>query len=616
MANPPRAAQSTTAVGSQESGGRSKADIKHKISQLRLAAEQARLLGTVVENAGDGVLILTPAVEEGGPRIAYVNAAFSRITGYPRDQVIANTLDVLGFAKSDAPLHPVLLQHMFDEKPFSGEAESLRIDGSLCHLEVSAIPVRDEVGQLSHWIMFVRDVSERKTAMIALERQAQYDGLTDLPNRVLLLDRLEQAILSQRRRKTSVALMIMDLDRFKEVNDCFGHHAGDILLRQVAYRLRSVSRKSDTIARLGGDEFAVILPQVASRETAEEVARKLLRVFETPFLLPDQSIKIGASIGIAICPDHGHDAASLLRCADIAMYQSKKSRTEPQVYSPHFDRSTAEQLGLESDFHIAVDQNQLVLHYQPIIDFRSGRPIRAEALVRWNHPETGLIPPDRFLPIAESTGLLRRMNEWVINEALRQCAKWRDTGVSMKVAVNLSPSSLRDASVSEVVSDLLSRWSIEPSDLALEITENSIMTDPGSALAVLSLLQTLGVSLSLDDFGTGYSSLANLRQVPFDEIKIDKSFVMEMTANGSDAAIVRSTIDLAHNLGKVVVAEGVENAETWMALADLGCDFVQGYYISKPMPGEGLPEWLDQHRLSQSSPINPTYPRADNRLFF
>jgi diguanylate cyclase (GGDEF)-like protein len=440
----------------------------------------------------------------------------------------------------------------------------------------------------------LRDVSDRKAQLAALEHQALHDVLTDLPNRVLLLDRLGQAILTSARQKTSLALVIMDLDRFKEVNDTFGHHIGDQLLMQVGPRLRNQIRASDTVSRLGGDEFAILLPDIGDVDAAVATGKKLIRALEAPFIVEEHAFDIGASIGIVLSPDHGNDAATLMRRADVAMYIAKQSNSGYAVYSAEQDRNSPTRLALMSELRHGIDHGQLLLHYQPKVDLERGTFWQLEALVRWRHPQHGLMPPDDFIPLAERTGLISPLTSWVLNEALAQCRSWRDESLPLGVAVNLSGRVLQDPSLIDLIGEALHRWRVDPSCLTLELTESSIMSDPDHVMSMLDRLRKLTVRLSIDDFGTGYSSLSHLRLLPVDEIKIDKSFVMEMLANPSDEAIVRSTIQLCHNLDRKVVAEGVENAEIYARLRDLGCDLAQGFHIARPMPPEDLRGWMER----------------------
>jgi diguanylate cyclase (GGDEF)-like protein len=418
---------------------------------------------------------------------------------------------------------------------------------------------------------------------IALEKhQALHDALTDLPNRRLFRDRVNQAVVNARRSRSPVAVMILDLDRFKEVNDTLGHHIGDLLLQQVAARLQATLREGDTIARLGGDEFAVLLPSVSGAIAAAGVAEKLVQALEDPFAIRSWTFDIDASIGIAVSPEHGDTVDALMQRADVAMYLAKESRAGFELYSAERDRHSPRRLALLGDLRRAIDDNSLVLHYQPKADMRTGGVRGVEALLRWNHAEHGPIPPDEFIPLAEHTGLIRPLTLFVLEEALAQCRRWNDTGVAVGVAVNLSVRNLYDPSFADEVAALLAKYEVPSSQLELEITESVIMADPMRAMAVLARLSDLGVGLSLDDFGVGYSSLAYLKRLPVTEIKIDKSFVMNISNDESDAMIVRSTIGLARSLGMRVVAEGVENEDTWARLVALGCDIAQGYYLCRP----------------------------------
>lgn len=575
---------------------RDQSTLLSELNKLRFAEEQLRVLGSAVQIANEGIAIMTPAVEERGPRIVFVNDGFCRMTGLLREQVIGETPEVLALESGDEHLHERLLDHLFRKLPFRGEAVATRGDGSNYAIELHVVPVAGENGELTHWVAFLRDVSERKAQLLRLEHQALHDTLTDLPNRVLLFDRLEQAIAASPREKAKVALMLMDLDRFKEVNDAFGHQCGDLLLKAVAIRLRQQVRVSDTVARLGGDEFAIVLPTIGDPSTAAQVAQKILKALEAPFIIEDKTLDVGASIGIAICPTHGNDAATLLRRADIAMYRAKSANIGFHFHTMEGEGQMESQLSLAADLRQAIDLDQLVLHYQPKLHLRSGLVTRVEALVRWKHPHIGMISPADFIPLAERTGLVKPLTDWVLDHALHQIQEWQQRGIPMHVAVNLSTRSLQEPFLAEKVQEVLTRYKIEPRCLKLEITESSILADPPQILAILYLLQSLGVRLSIDDFGTGYSSLVHLRNLPVDEIKVDQSFVKGMLSNDADAAIVRATIDLAHNLGHQVAAEGVEDAATFRRLRELGCDLAQGYFLSPPLPAKELEEWLEKTR--------------------
>jgi diguanylate cyclase (GGDEF)-like protein len=427
----------------------------------------------------------------------------------------------------------------------------------------------------------------------ASRHQALHDPLTGLPNRELFADRVGQAIRSADRELHSAALLLLDLDRFKDVNDTLGHHHGDLLLGEVAARLTGTLRQVDTVARLGGDEFAVLLPD-AGAEGAASVADKLRTALHQPLVLDGVGIDLDASIGIAVYPDHGGDAAELLQHADVAMYAAKEAHAGFVVYDPALDQHSPRRLALLGGLRRALERDELVLHYQPKADVDTGRVLGVEALVRWQHPDHGLLGPGEFIPLAERTGLIHPLTRWVLDAALCQAAEWHRAGHRVSVAVNVSTRSLLDQGFPDQVAEQLSAWQVPASCLVLEITESAVMADPALALDVLGRLHELGVGLAVDDFGTGYSSMAYLKALPVDELKVDRSFVGHMVSSPSDAVIVRSTIDLGHNLGLRVVAEGVETRATWETLKRLGCDTAQGYLLGKPMPAAELEPWLER----------------------
>jgi diguanylate cyclase (GGDEF)-like protein len=434
------------------------------------------------------------------------------------------------------------------------------------------------------------------------EHLAQHDGLTGLVNRVLFLDRVSQAIAVARRKGDSVVVMIMDLDRFKEINDTLGHHHGDTLLREIGPRLQCVLRDSDTVARLGGDEFAVLLPSVSSRpEATVAVAQKLLTVLQEPFVLDGVTLDVGASLGISRYPDDAADVETLMQHADIAMYRAKGSGGGHELYVADHDHHTVGRLAMATELRHAIADGELTLHYQPKVDLASGAVTGVEALTRWQHPTRGMVPPADFIPLAEHTGLIRPLTAYVLRESLRQVRAWDAMGLQIRVAVNLSARSLMDRNLPEEIADALAGEGVDPARLELEITESVIMADPARAMTVLQRLHAMGLRLAIDDFGTGYSSLAYLKRLRAHAIKIDRSFVMHMTADASDAVIVRSIIDLARNLGLTSIAEGVEDEQTSQALRAMGCDQVQGYHLSRPQPVEDLTPWLLAHAWDAAS---------------
>jgi diguanylate cyclase (GGDEF)-like protein len=425
-----------------------------------------------------------------------------------------------------------------------------------------------------------------------LEYQALHDALTDLPNRTLLNDRLQVALLTAQREGRQLALLIMDLNRFKDVNDTFGHQMGDVLLQQVGPRIQGQLRESDTVARLGGDEFAVVLPTADNESGAVNAATRIMTALDEPFLIDGQRLQVGGSIGIALSPQHGSDPATLMRRADIAMYVAKRSQVDHAVYSQEHDHHTASRLALTGELREAIKHSQLVLHFQPQVDVRRRTLVGIEALVRWPHPRHGLMFPDMFLGLAEETGLMAGLGEVTLHLALEQARAWRTRGLPAPVAVNLSMRNIADPELPLLIRAYLEKSGLEAEDLKIEITETALMADPTKSKEVLFALREMGVRLSIDDFGIGYSSLSYLRELPVDEVKIDRSFVAGLGVEPDSNPIVRSTIDLGHSLGLMVVAEGVETQAAWNALVTLDCDVVQGYFLTRPLPARQFLRWL------------------------
>jgi diguanylate cyclase (GGDEF)-like protein len=431
------------------------------------------------------------------------------------------------------------------------------------------------------------------------EYDSMHDPVTELPNRMLFHQRALQLLAAARRRESLSAIMLLDLDRFKEVNDTLGHHQGDLLLHEVALRLDGSLRPGDVLARLGGDEFAVLAVDVASREDALLLAERLRDAVSAPVEVAGVELEVEPSIGIAICPEHGDDSEDLLRHADVAMYTAKRQRTGVEIYSAETDEGSRAKLGLLADLRRAIAAEELVLHFQPKADASTGSVMGFEALVRWQHPERGMIFPDEFIPLAENTGLMRPLTSYVLDRALAQCRRWRDAGYSdVSVAVNISTSNLLDAGLPTEVRERLAEHDLPASALELEITETTLMVDPVRSQAVIAGLADLGVGLAIDDFGTGYTSLSWLGELPVTTLKIDKSFVIDMGSHEEAAAIVRSSVHLGADLGLRVVAEGVEDGQCWSGLADLGCDYIQGYFLSRPQPADVLDRWLAERRDS------------------
>jgi diguanylate cyclase (GGDEF)-like protein len=437
--------------------------------------------------------------------------------------------------------------------------------------------------------------SERRQYTEMLERQARHDSLTNLPNRDFLLEQLKERLQEKAGNPGNMALLLIDLNGFKEINDTLGHQSGDTLLQQIGPRLQRLLRPTDTLARLGGDEFGLMLTPLRGAEDAEVWAKRVIDEIHRPFELDGITVQIDASVGIALHPLHGADGSTLMRCADVAMYVAKKSHHGYAVYQPELDMHSPRQLSLMSQIEEAMRHEQLALYYQPKIRLQDGNVIGVEALIRWHHPAEGLIAPGEFIPQVERSTLIRPFTLWVIEHALLQCRQWQDMGLPTKVAVNISARNLLDSELPDDVEKLLVKHRVTPDYLELEITESAIVADPARALDILTKLHDRGVHISIDDFGTGYSSLAHLKKLPVSSLKIDASFVSDMTDDENDAIIVRSTVDLSHNLGMNVIAEGVEDQETLDILKVLDCDYAQGFFICRPIPAADVTEWLRQH---------------------
>jgi diguanylate cyclase (GGDEF)-like protein len=450
--------------------------------------------------------------------------------------------------------------------------------------------------------MVIEQTQELRQQTAVLEHQAMHDAthdsLTDLPNRVLLCDRLEQAISNAHRSQQILAFIILDLDRFKEINDTLGHYNGDRLLKQVAARLQRVVRESDTLARLGGDEFGILLPSINRRDDIYIVIKKIQKAFKSPFRMEGLTLDVQASIGGVLYPEHGKDIDTIMQRADVAMYVAKQDNRGFSIYTTKMDKHSPRRLTLMGELRQAFDRNELELYYQPKICINKDRISGAEALVRWNHAVHGFMTPDEFIPLAERSGLIKQLSWWVLQNALAQAVLWHEKGIAIGVAVNISPSILLDPELPESIIGLLASHKLPRGTLTLEITETSVLKDPDLALEILIRLSDMGITISIDDFGTGYSSLSYLKKMPASEVKIDKSFVVDMLKNDNDAVIVRATIDLAHNLGMKVVAEGVENKETAARLKELKCDILQGYYYSRPLASEDFSKWFSSCRFS------------------
>ena len=490
-----------------------------------------------------------------------------------------------------------------DRDAYRVEERFVRKDGETVWANVSASLVRDPDGEPSFVVGMIEDISKRKSAEEALlsqaelnEHQARHDSLTGLANRVFFRDRIERAIHAAERDGHTVAVLMMDLDRFKEVNDSLGHHAGDTLLKELGARLQGVLRASDSVARLGGDEFGLLLPKPNGADDIVRAIERIREALERPIVVQGLPLAVEASIGVSLYPEDGGDVDTLLQRADVAMYIAKEENSAYAFYDEAVDHYDPTRLTLVGELRRAIEQRELVLFYQPKMSLETGAVTSVEALLRWHHPSRGLVMPDDFVPVAQQTGLIKPLTLYVLARALEQCRAWQQGGLRLAVAINLSTRNLLDVEFPDEVELLLDRWEVDPSLVEFEITESTMLADPARTRGILERLAGTGIRLSIDDFGTGYSSLAYLKRLPVNEIKIDGSFVVGMSGNDDDATIVRSTIDLGRNLGLDVVAEGVEDAETLERLRALGCTAAQGFHISPALSADELEAWLAARR--------------------
>jgi diguanylate cyclase (GGDEF)-like protein/PAS domain S-box-containing protein len=564
------------------------------ITERVKAEETLRLHARIFENSEEGIVI-TDAQQ----RIVSVNSAFCDILGYQAEEVIGQTPRTFHSGRHDAKFYEEMWRQLNATGSWHGEIWDRRKNGEEFPLWASISVVRGPDGRVTHYFSIFADITERKRAEERIHYLAYYDALTGLPNRTLFFKLVDQALAEARRNRLHGALLFIDLNRFKPINDTLGHGVGDRLLQQVGARLRATLRNEDVVARLGGDEFVVALFDITRREHAGIVAQKLLAAFDTPFLVDGHELRLGGAIGISVYPQDGFDTETLLRLADIAMYRAKHGGQEGYMfYSQEMNRKAVDRLKIEAGLRHALDEGQLVVHYQPKVRLADGRIVGAEALVRWRHPERGMVPPGEFIPVAEETGLIVQVGAWVLDTACRQASLWRQAGLpDIKVAVNLSAREFAPT-LSQRVLDVLRRHRLPPSALELEITESMLTHSAEAVIAMMTELTGLGVALSLDDFGTGFSSLSYLKRFPIDTLKIDRSFVTGIPNDANDCAIAGAIVSMAKQLGHKVVAEGVETADQLAFLDSLGCDEIQGYLFAPPVTAAELESLLrDDRRL-------------------
>jgi diguanylate cyclase (GGDEF)-like protein/PAS domain S-box-containing protein len=564
-----------------------------------LASADARFR-SLVESSDDAIMSATP-----DGLVSSWNAAAERLLGYSGHEILGQPVEMCTpEGRRDETVEILRRAFSKDSAKRSYETERLRKDGTIVPVALTVSPIFDG-DTLTGISAIMRDITDRLALQQEMEHRALHDELTGLPNRSLLADRFEQALHIADRSGTRVGLLLLDLERFKEVNDTFGHHYGDELLRQIGPRLTSVLRSADTIARVGGDEFAVLLLDVHGVGDATDVAKTLKSALAVPFKVEGVDLDVDASIGVVISGEHGHDAITLMQHADVAMYVAKTQNLGVCAYDPSVDGHSATKLAMVGELRRALARDELVLYYQPKINISTGNLVGAEALVRWQHPEHGLVFPDDFIPLAEYTGLINPLTCYVLDTALVQARTWMDSGRPLPIAVNLSARNLHDEGFAQLVAELLAVHDVPAHLLVLEVTESAIMIDPVRARLALEQLDALGVRISIDDFGAGYTSLSQLTTLPVSELKIDRSFVATMTSNPGNAMIVQSVIDLGQNLGLTLVAEGVETEQALTALAFLECDVAQGYHLCRPVPVAAFDTWCAGRVVTVPTPATP-----------
>ena len=555
------------------------------ISARKKAEEYLRKLTHGIENSASAVMITDV---EG--RIEYVNRKFCQLTGYSAEEAIGHNPRIL---KSDVTPREVfdnLWKTILSGREWRGELLNRRKTGEVYWSIASISPLRNDTGEITHFIANVEDINERKNAEATIERLAYFDPLTDLPNRRMLQDRLELALKRSRRQATGAALLYLDLDSFKHINDSLGHPAGDKLLREMASRFMQTLRDDDVVCRLGGDEFAVILHDIQHDQDVVQVSHKLLDAVAVPLQLDGREVVVTASVGIALFPKDGDDGKTLEKHADIALYHAKEEgKNTFRFFSEELNNSFRDWIAMEHGLRHVLDRNELELQYQPKVNAVTGKVAGVEALLRWHSPELGLVSPLRFIPLAEETRQIISIGEWVLRTACRQQLAWQQQGIRLTMAVNLSAVQFKSPSLIDRIAAIIDETGIQPESLELELTESALVDKPDDAIHVLEQLRSLGCGISIDDFGTGYSSLSYLKSFPVTILKIDRSFVRDLAHDSGDRAIAQSVVNLANNLDMKTVAEGVEEPEQLEILKQIGCTYIQGFIHSRPVPADQIP---------------------------
>lgn len=557
--------------------------IAQDVTERQAAAEQLRLAGRIIENTPQGIVVL-----DREQRIMSINPAGCELAGVPAASLIGQSAGVLPGPDHVEALFEVLAKVAGGLDQWQGETRFGRRDGNTYPAWVAVLSLKNSAGQLSNYIMLFMDITVRKQTEDRLRFQSMHDALTGLPNRVQYRDQLERSLALAQRGKLKVGVMFLDLDGFKHVNDAYGHDAGDDLLKQVSARLQSAIRATDTIARFGGDEFAAILLGIHEVRNIEIVARKILAAVSPPYHLKADIAKISVSIGISVFPDDAQDIDALMKFADMAMYRVKAAGKDSyQFFTPDMNLEASRRMNMVSRMERGLEQGEFIAHYQPQVDIRSGRFIGVEALIRWNDPGQGLVPPGAFIGLAEETGMINALGEQILYAACRQAVAWHGQGLAgLTVSINLSAKQFRDRDLPALIRRVLAETGITPTCLVLEITESTIMTDLEATERMLREIRALGVLFSLDDFGTGYASMAYLKRLPFNHLKIDRQFIRDMETDPHDVAITDAIIRMAAALELTVVAEGVETLGQLRLLESLNCDCAQGYYFARPLPPE------------------------------
>jgi diguanylate cyclase (GGDEF)-like protein/PAS domain S-box-containing protein len=550
------------------------------LESLQYATKRLDLFSQVFENSGEAIVIT-----DAERNIVVVNQAFTLITGFDLADVMWKNPKILSSGRQTPEFYRAMWQSINETGRWQGEIWNRRKNGETFPEWLSIGAVKDENGQVVNYIAIFNDITQRKESEQRIQFLAHYDALTKLPNRTLFGDRLLYALTVAKRSGKKVALLFLDLDRFKSINDSLGHLSGDLLLQSVADRLKSCVREMDTVCRQGGDEFMVLLTEIDKAEDAAHIATKIVTAMSAEHFVESSNLIVTFSIGISIYPDDAVDSQAMIKNADAAMYHAKeKGRNNFQFFTPDMNAEASERLVLESDLRRALQQGEFVLHYQPQIDNNNWKIVGIEALIRWQHPAKGMIPPARFIPIAEECGLINAIGEWVLKTACIQNKKWQDEGLlTVPMAVNISALQFHQKHFKETIARALRESGLEPGYLELEITEGITVKDIETTVYLLNELKLMGVLISIDDFGTGYSSLSYLKRFPIDKLKVDQSFVHDLSTDADDASIVQTIISMGHGLRLKVIAEGVETADQLAFLKEQHCDEIQGFYFSKPL---------------------------------